>query len=210
MQLYTSRHDDGEHKFVVFSGGSTAKTPWTFPFPTPPAPYSLCSCPPLSWHGMNALLYRRVRGRLCRSSFACRPRLRPQPTVVVTKRACVSPNAGPTHTHTLSHMDIEWGFDSGRKRLYWYTGQACLWHHCCRCYSPPRERIIKEAQTLCLHTALWRALLQAGLWCKPTDNNLEHRLSVLLMLIFFLFEGRFSAVSLITIINCCLQLLFNL
>ncbi|XP_029373281.1 SH2B adapter protein 2 isoform X2 [Echeneis naucrates] len=49
--------------------------------PHPPLPpYQHCSCPLLCWHGMNALLYRRVRERLYCRSFACRPRLWASPT----------------------------------------------------------------------------------------------------------------------------------
>lgn len=56
------------------------------------------------------------------------------------------PNAH-THTHTHAfasptHTFIEWGSDSECKRPHWYTGQSCLWHQCCWCYCPPRERTI--------------------------------------------------------------------
>lgn len=74
-----------------------------------------------------------------------------------------------TYTHSCTHSQtqtyIEWGLDSGSKRLYWYTGQACLWHQCCRCYCPPRERTIKEAHTACVYM-----LVDEGAFCQQLSS----------------------------------------
>lgn len=85
------------------------------------------------------------------------------------KEALCFPNAGPTHSCTPypTHTYIERGFDSGRKRLPWYTGQACLASVWSVLLPTKRKHNKGGPHCLCLH-ALWRSLKMAAFQYKPT------------------------------------------
>ena len=124
---------------------TNAKTHWTFllvnnttPAPCSPGVEWMPSCT-AEWGGDYTTVV-----------FACGPRLWPQPALLVHKEALCF------HTpRTYAHTSIEWGFDTGCKRLYWYTGQACLWHQCCQCYCSPRQGQERGAHTACAYMLLY-------------------------------------------------------
>lgn len=141
-------------EFVL--GGSRAKTHWTYPPPSSSSITLLLPSALLAWDECPPV--RRSEGAIIPQQF-CMQAETPAPTHPVGhKEALCFPKCW-TYTHSCTrsqtHTCIEWGFDSGCKRLHWCTGQACLWHQCCQCYCPPRERTIKGPHPACVYMLLY-------------------------------------------------------
>lgn len=108
----------------------------------------------LSWHGMNALLWRRSEGAIIPLKFLHAGRSSGPGPPCPSQRGPLLPPRMHTQprSHSITHTHTERGLDWWCKRPHWYSVQTCLWHQCCRCYCPPRERTMTEAHPARVYT----------------------------------------------------------